>query len=137
MKTTHRRALDTARFASLGLLVLTTVVLAGCMSMGTKVTADQLANFKVGVTTEAEVISALGPPNNSTTHADGTKSDTYMHFATSSHPASFIPVVGIFSSGASSSTDTVILMFDAHRVLKSVTTSAGQSDMNTGLLNQK
>lgn len=137
MPATDRR-FRMSRVLLFGVLNISAGPLAGgCASSGTKVTADQLAGFKAGVTTEAEVIAALGPPNNTSTHADGTKTDMYMHVAMSMHAASFIPVVGLFAGGASHSTDSAILTFDAHGVLKSVSSSTGHNDMNTGLLNQK
>ena len=112
-------------------------VLAGCVSSGTKVSADDMAHLKTGVTTEKEVIAKFGPPNQSTTQGDGSRTDMYMHISSSVHAANFIPVVGLFAGGASSHTDTVTFTFDPQGLLKSISSSSGQQDINTGLLNQK
>ena len=61
----------------LGVFVCT---IAGCVSSGTKVTADQQSAFQVGTTTEAQVVAKLGPHNTVATLADGSKMDNvYAH----------------------------------------------------------
>lgn len=111
--------------------------LAGCISSGTKVTEEQQAQFKVGVTTEAEVIAKLGPPNNVATRPDGVKVDTYRHVDMSMNAAGFVPVVGIFLGGKKQTSDTVNFMFDTRGVLKNISSDRGQSNTNTGLANQQ
>jgi len=63
--------------------------------------------------------------------------DMYMHIAASANAASYIPVVGLFAGGAKSTSDLVTFNFDPQGVLKSVTSNRGQSNVNTGLANQK
>jgi outer membrane protein assembly factor BamE (lipoprotein component of BamABCDE complex) len=111
--------------------------MAGCVSSGTKVTADQQSAFQAGTTTEAQVIAKLGPPNNVATLADGSKMDMYMHIAASANAASYIPIVGLFAGGAKSTSDTVTFTFDSQGILKSTTSNRSQSNVNTGLANQK
>jgi len=137
MHATLCRAGRAVRFFGLAIIASAPLMLPGCASTGTRVSADQLAEFKPGITTEAEVIRALGEPTSSTSMPDGSKRDTYFHTAASMHAASFIPVYGMLKGGASSSSETVILTFDAHNLLKTVTSSRGHMDSNTGLLNQR
>lgn len=110
---------------------------AGCVSSGTKVTGDQLAQFKDGTTTEAQIVAKLGPPNSASTSTDGSKTDIYVHIAASANAASYIPVVGLFAGGAKGTNDSVVFNFDSKGVLKSHSSSTGQMALNTGLLNQK
>jgi outer membrane protein assembly factor BamE (lipoprotein component of BamABCDE complex) len=119
------------------LALLALASLTGCASSGTLVSADQVAQFKAGTTTESEVIDKLGPPNNTSTAPDGSKTDIYMHISHSMHAASFVPVVGLFAGGASSNTDSVTFTFDPHGIMKTVSSSTGHQEINTGLLNQK
>ena len=117
--------------------VLISCLAAGCISSGTKVTEEQQAQFKVGVTSEAEVIAKLGPPNNVATRPDGVKVDTYRHVDMSMNAAGFVPVVGIFLGGKKQTSDTVTFMFDTRGVLKNISSDRGQSNTNTGLANQQ
>lgn len=108
----------------------------GCVSSGTKVDADQLAHFKAGVTTEAEIVAKLGPPDTSMTQADGTRIDLYMHTAMKQNAANFIPYVGLFKGGASSDSQTVTFTFDNRGILKTTATSTSHRQFNTGIANQ-
>jgi len=111
-------------------------IMAGCVSSGTKVTADQQASFQPGTTAETQIIAKLGPPNNVATLADGSKMDSYMHIAASANAATYVPIVGLFAGGAKSTTDTVMFAFDPQGILKSTTSNHGQSNVNTGIANQ-
>jgi outer membrane protein assembly factor BamE (lipoprotein component of BamABCDE complex) len=109
---------------------------AGCVSSGTKVDTDQLAQFKSGVTTESEIVAKLGPPNTSMTEPDGTKMDMYMYHSMKQNAANFIPYVGLFKGGASTHSQTVTFTFDKGGLLKTTATSTSQQQINTGLANQ-
>lgn len=110
--------------------------LAGCASSGTMVTETQAGQFQKGVSTRNQVIGALGQPNNTTLAPDGTRTDAYVHVHAAANGASYIPVVGLMAGGASSTMNTATFIYGPDGVLKSVTTSTGQSQVNTGLLNQ-
>jgi hypothetical protein len=100
------------------------------------VTAEQASAFQVGVTTEADVIAKLGDPNSVATSPDGSKTDTYMHVASSANAVNYIPVVGMFVGGAKSSTESVTFTYDPHLILKSTSSNRTQMNVNTGLANQ-
>jgi hypothetical protein len=112
-------------------------IMAGCVSSGTKVTADQQAAFQSGTTTEAQIIAKLGQPNNIATLSDGSKMDSYTHIAASANAINYVPIVGLFAGGAKSTTDSVMFTFDPQGILKSTTSNHGQSNVNTGLANQR
>jgi hypothetical protein len=101
-----------------------------CVSTETKITQLQV---QAGVTTEAQVIAALGPPMSTSTEPDGTKTDVYVHVAAAATGASNEQVGG--AGGAPSTTDTVTFTFDAHGVLTSTTSSASQA--HTGPANEQ
>jgi outer membrane protein assembly factor BamE (lipoprotein component of BamABCDE complex) len=135
MHTMRWRAPVTA--ALIGAALALSGALAGCASGGTEVKPDQLAKFKTGETTEADVIAALGEPNSTSTLADGSKIDTYTHTAASVKATSFIPVVGMLMGGSSTNVHSVTFSFDAKGILKSISSNAMNNEANTGLLNQK
>jgi outer membrane protein assembly factor BamE (lipoprotein component of BamABCDE complex) len=71
-----------------------------CVSMGTKVDQDKLAQFQKGKTTYAEVIQQLGKPTQSTLNADGSRRIMYTYMQSQAKAANFIPIVGAFTGGA-------------------------------------
>lgn len=111
-------------------------LMAGCASSGTMVTANQAAQFEKGKATRAQVIAQLGQPNASTVLNDGTQIDVYVHAYAAANGASYVPVVGLLAGGASGTTNTATFTFGKDGVLKAVTTSSGQAQSKTGLLNQ-
>jgi hypothetical protein len=115
--------------------MLATAVLLGCVgcaAYGTKVSEDQLTHFTRGQTTYAEVVQALGPPNQSTLHSDGTRNITYTYLQSQVRAANYIPIVGAFVQGADTEQTNVVLDFDARSILVSYTSTQGQLGMGTG-----
>lgn len=111
-------------------------LLGACASSGTMVTEQQVSQFQKGVTTRAEVISALGNPQASTRQSTGLTIDVYQHIKASANAASFVPVVGLLAGGATASTNTVTFSYEIDGKLKSIDTTTASSAVNTGLLNQ-
>lgn len=114
-----------------GLLVAS--ALAGCASVGVKVTDEQMASFKEGITTEADVIAALGAPTTRVRTADGSVTLGYSHAQYNTKAATFIPIVGLFAGGADMRSSAVILSFGKDGKLTN--TSTQTSNMNTGVFN--
>jgi outer membrane protein assembly factor BamE (lipoprotein component of BamABCDE complex) len=119
------------------LTILLALSLAGCVSVGTQVSEEQAAQFKKGVTTEAEVIAKLGPPDSTMRADDGSKVDSYTYMKSSANAVDFIPYVGLLAGGSTGKYTTVAFSFDGNGVLKGYTAGSGKQDFNTGLLNQK
>ena len=118
--------------AFLGLAVL----VAGCASSGTMVTEQQAQAFQKGVSTRAQVIAQLGQPNSTTLAPDGTRIDVYVLIHAAANGASYIPVVGLMAGGATGEANSATFTYDQGGVLRSVSTSATNTQVNTGLLNQ-
>ena len=118
-------------------IVLITCLAAGCASNGTKVTEEQQAQFKVGISTEAEVIAKLGPPDYVNKLPDGTKVDTYAHATASGSALNIVPIVNIFASSHTNTSDMAGFTFDSHGILANMSSGHSQSTHNTGLLNQQ
>lgn len=119
------------------LVPMTALVVMGCASSGTMVTEQQAGQFQKGVTTREQVIAKLGQPNSSSAMDDGTRADVYVHVHAAANAASYIPVVGLLAGGANSTTNTATFTYDKTGLLKTIATSTGQAEVNTGLLNQK
>lgn len=119
------------------LIPLLALALSGCMSSGTQVTEEQAGQFTKGVTTEAQVIARLGPPQSTVRNDDGSRIDAYTYMKASANAVDFIPYVGLLAGGSTGKYTTVAFTFDSAGVLKSYSSSSGTQDINTGLLNQK
>jgi hypothetical protein len=102
--------------------VCATLMLSACMSIGTKVEPGQLAQFRRGITTEAQVVNALGEPNQRSTLADGRRSIAYLRLEGRPSAALFIPIVGPFVGTAESQSTAVRFVFDADGRLAETTT---------------
>lgn len=110
---------------------------AGCATSGKKVDTDKLQQIKKGETTQAEVISLLGEPNNIGTSdgADGvTTTLTYHYMHVSSKATNFIPYVGIVKSGYNNKNQMVMITIGTDGKVSSISSSTGKSETNTGLV---
>ena len=94
--------------------------------------ADRLTQFERGKTTYAEVVAALGTPTSMTLAADGSRQVTYIYNQNQMKWENFVPIVAMFSQGATAETTTVILDFDPQGVLLSYTAAEGQTQMGIG-----
>src|SRR5215471_21716314 len=114
------------------LLLFLGLALTSCAAIGTKVAPDQLTQFEKGQTTYPEVVAALGKPTSMTLAADGSRQVIYAYTQNQMKWENFVPIVALFSQGATAETTTVTLDFDPTGVLVSYTASAGQTQMGTG-----
>lgn len=112
-------------------LLIIPVILTACMSFGTKVDPDQALQFKKGITTEADIVAALGAPNQRSTKPDGSNSIAYMSMGSTPDAALFIPYIGPFVGKVESKTTAVRFTFDPNgRLLE---TSTDTSTMRGGM----
>jgi outer membrane protein assembly factor BamE (lipoprotein component of BamABCDE complex) len=112
--------------------VLALALLAGCVSVGTQVKDSALEQFQKGVTTEADVVKALGPPQSITTSTEGLRMLTYMGLHSQPKAASFIPVVGLFAGGADTTGSYVSFRFDKDGKLADITSQQNQMSGRMG-----
>ena len=122
------------RFAILApLLALTTPMLADCTSTsGRQIDQATLESFKVGQTTQSDVIAKLGTPTSTIAESDGTTQVTYSYTHTTTRAETFIPVAGLFVGGADSQNQTVVFVFDKNHRLSSTLQGNGQSNFSQG-----
>ncbi len=106
------------------------LVLSGCTESGTNVTAAQAAQFVPGKTTEADVTNKLGQPDSTLTADNGHTSFTYAHLTNADNPVGFVPIVGIFAGGGTSSNNRVTFTFDQNGVLISKSSLVSHSTSN-------
>lgn len=114
-------------------LLITVVLLAGCMSAGTQVDPAKVSGFQKGVTTYAEVASALGAPNSVSDLSDGSKIAVYAYTHAAARPQSFIPILGPLVATADASMQTYTFTFDAAGVLRSRSSTQTQATSGMGV----
>jgi outer membrane protein assembly factor BamE (lipoprotein component of BamABCDE complex) len=113
------------------MLFLCAIALAGCATHGVQVSADKASQFKPGVATEWDVVTALGQPT-SITSANGQRMLSYSGAQAQVRPASFIPIIGLFAGGADVRYSMTMFKFGADGKLIDVMQTNGASGMNTG-----
>ena len=99
-------------------IILLALVVTGCFSTGNEIDTAKANTFVKGETTEREVIEALGKPVTVTNSANGEKQIVYSHTNTDLDAATYIPIVGIFAGGATSTANYLIVTLDSEGIVK-------------------
>lgn len=110
------------------------VCVSGCMSSGTAVKDSTLSQFQKGVTTEAQIEKALGPPQMTSIDADGNRAIAYFFTESHANGASYIPVVGLFAGGAKGQSNMVHFTFDHDSKLLGYESTRSAIDVRTGIM---
>jgi hypothetical protein len=105
------------------LAILSLVFLASCASAGVQVTDEQLSLLRINQTTYPEAVALLGAPT-SESRTGLIHVAAYSYATTSTHAATFVPVVGAFAGGADTHSRTIVLQFDQADVLRNISSSA-------------
>lgn len=114
-------------------LAASALILAGCVSGGTKVTEGDISGFQKGVTTESQVIAKLGPPNATSVTDTGVRIDVYTYVRTSPKAVDFVPIVGVLAGGANATATSVSFTFDKNGILTGYQASTSNTDVKTGV----
>ncbi len=108
------------------------VSLVGCAaSSGVQVAPEKVSQFKVGVSTEPEVIAALGPPTGTTVNGEG-RMITYTGATAQVRGATFIPIVGLFAGGHDIKSSSTVFKFGIDGKLKDVSTTNSNTGTSLG-----
>lgn len=114
-------------------LFVVVLLLASCVSSGTQVKDSALTQFQKGVTSEADVVKALGPPTSTSMVSDGSRVLAYVGTHAQAKAASFIPIVGLFKGGATGQTSVVTFRFGPDHKLLDYSSTQSNVDVNTGI----
>ena len=91
--------------------------LATAAMAGQPITADDLAQFKVGVATPDDVIHKFGKPLSVMKTSDGSETLIYGWTNTHAKAATFVPIVGMFAGGATGQTSSTTFVFGPDHLL--------------------
>ena len=130
----------------LSLIILSiTLVLTGCMSSGNASVMDQdrVAQITVDVSKKEDVRRILGQPNTITKQSGSypalpgfptlpnSEMWSYQHVKIDVNGATFIPIVGLFAGGSTSSINTFTVVFDGQGIARYI--SSSQSEGRSGM----
>lgn len=106
-------------------IIASIALLTACASSGTQVSQEVATSFKEGVTTEKEIVAALGNPT-SVVISGNTKIISYSGFQYKMKAASFIPVVGLVAGGADYAHTSVMYFINKEGIMTKINyTSSG------------
>jgi outer membrane protein assembly factor BamE (lipoprotein component of BamABCDE complex) len=108
------------------LLILFAFALSGCVSAGRPFDETAVSQFRVGQTTERDVLATLGQPLSSSTTDSGMLVLTYGYTHGQARAATFIPIVGPLVGGADATSRSVAMVFSPDGILRQMT-RAGSS----------
>ena len=111
---------------------LVSLVLAGCVSAGTKIDTATVNTFQPGVTTLSDAEAKLGAPNQVTHDSDGKTIVVYMYMKAHANGASYIPIVGIFAGKSIADNVSTTLVFDKAGKFVRSTTGEGHTEAGMG-----
>jgi len=111
--------------------LLCCAILAGCVSAGVEVRPEQMANFRHGVTSLQDVVTALGPASVETALDDGSTLLVYTYVTSRPHPETYLPFIGALVGGADTHSSAAVFLFDSHGLLKSANTTS--TNVGTGV----
>jgi hypothetical protein len=114
-------------------ILMSAVLLAGCVTAGVKVDEANLTKFEKGRTTYSEVLSRLGAPTTSTLLPDGRRMLMYTWVDARARPENFIPLIGPFVGGADTRATSVIIWISKEGVLDTYSASASQYGVGRGM----
>lgn len=117
-----------------GIMVVLVSALGGCMSSGHKMDQSRVDQIQKGVTTRAEVEANLGAPDGVAIMPDGGRMLMYNYYEAKSQARNFIPVVGMFGSGADTRRQTLQIVVGPNNVVRDyeMTDRTGQTNYGVG-----
>ncbi|SFO03885.1 outer membrane protein assembly factor BamE domain-containing protein [Nitrosospira briensis] len=114
-------------------------LLAGCATAGNEKLKDHTQStisqrITEGRTTKNQVIAALGQPSVVSFTDAGNEIWTYKHARATPQAQNFIPLVGLFSSGADVKTKELVVMFNKDEVVSKYTMRETDEVVKSGLI---
>ncbi|WP_175425564.1 outer membrane protein assembly factor BamE domain-containing protein [Trinickia violacea] len=111
------------------LMILSVVyvcLLVGCVSTDQVIKPDDIADFRLGVTTQQQVVARLGTPSATSTLPDGSTYLTYAFTEPQSATAQWIPAIAPFVGGTTPRSSTISFQFGPDGILNTVNTASSR-----------
>lgn len=101
---------------TLSILCSAAVFLCGCASTGNNFNESKLSEIKKGETTEQELVTMFGEPQNRSVNADTQVTLSWMYAESTVKGESFIPYAGAFMGGSRSKMKTLTVTLAENKV---------------------
>jgi len=108
--------------------------LSGCATVGKRFSTDKINLIKKGVTSKQEILNIFGNPENISTDSEGRETFSYVYVKAKAKPTSFIPLLWIFSGGASTESEVLTIYFDKEGRVEDYELSSSKQDIHTGII---
>lgn len=115
------------------MLILTSISLIGCASVGTKFSQSQIDKIIDGKTTKNEIIQMLGKPTMSYVVND-TIVMTYVRSTAKNSFGNFIPVYNVIHTEVNTDTETLTINIDNNDIVKSHPITQSSISSSSGLI---
>jgi len=109
------------------LSLIVCLALVGCASSGNNFDDGKISQIKKGETTEQDLVSMFGEPQNRSVNSDGIVTITWMYAESRVKAQSFIPYAGAFMGGGTSKAKTLMVTLADNKV-KDYTYSGGGNE---------
>ena len=120
--------------------IVASFMLAGCMSTGNATlkehTQDTISEELREGMTQAEVRQSLGDPFNVSYTDGGSEIWTYEFAEGQMTAESFIPIVGLFTSGVEGQKKQLVILFDEQQLVRRFTLSESDFESRSGIIRQ-
>lgn len=117
------------------IVILFSISLVSCASVGTKLKHENISQIKEGVTTQGEVIASLGQPYMQTLTSDGKVVMMYQYTKVENKATNFVPVANLFAGGMDIQQQILQILIDEHGVVERYLFTDSKSEVKSGLLN--
>jgi len=115
------------------LLLAICLVICGCATVGNPMKAEQLTQLQDGVTTQAEVLKIMGEASDKTIIDTGEEKWTYIYTRATPTWGFFVPIVGMFESGATAKGQKLEILFNTNKIVKKHAVSNPKTTIKTGI----
>ena len=114
------------------------LVLSGCTTMGNERMKGQTQSsvatkITEGKTTKAQVVAAYGDATAVSFTDSGNEIWTYTYTRAVPTAQTFIPIVGLFTAGADTTTNNLVILFNGNGIVSKYTMSETQGVVKHGL----
>jgi len=119
------------------LILILFFYLSGCATVGRKFALDKIDLIKKGETSKQEILNIFGNPTSITTDSEGRDTFFYLYMKAKAKPTSFIPLVWIFSGGATTESKGLTIYFDKEDKVEDYELSSTEQDIQTGIIQKQ
>ena len=114
------------------------LVLSGCVTTGNERMKGQTqssvaSKITEGKTTKADVVAAYGDATAVSFTDSGNEIWTYAYTRAVPTPQTFIPIVGLFTAGADTTTNSLVILFNRDGIVSKYTMSETQGVVKQGI----